>query len=289
MGVVEEPGSYHLPYQPPFPSHALQGGAGGVVKRPTESIRRDLLVELKWISSGMCEEWLIDLERELEEVLSQEELLWYQKSRSNRVRLGDGNTRYSHSKAIIKRKAIRIVGLRLADGNWCFDDDTLKNFITSHFWRFYSGSEGLERPTTSLPFPCVEAERLKQLEEEVSVDEVKRALWGMFPFKAPGPDGFHAFFYQANWSVVEQQVVKLVSEIMDGKRSAREVNNTLIVLIPKVDLQKACDGLAWDFIEDTLRVVGIPVKLREVIMDCVTSPTLQVMWNGETTEAFSMG
>ena len=39
----------------------------------------------------------------------------------------------------------------------------------------------------------------------------------------------------------------------------------------KVDLEKAFDKLRWDFIEDTLRDVGLPSSLVTLIMRSITS------------------
>lgn len=41
-------------------------------------------------------------------VLQQEEILWYQKSRSRWIKLGDRNTRYFHTTTIVKRRRNRI-------------------------------------------------------------------------------------------------------------------------------------------------------------------------------------
>ncbi|PKI70142.1 hypothetical protein CRG98_009474 [Punica granatum] len=57
----------------------------------------------------------------------------------------------------------------------------------------------------------------------------------------------------------------------------------------KVDLEKAYDSFTWDFIDDTLRVDGVPDVLRIAIMGCITTPTLQILSNGEASETFSMG
>ena len=39
---------------------------------------------------------------------------------------------------------------------------------------------------------------------------MKEGLWSMKPFKAPGPNGMHAGFYQKNWNVVKDMVVREV-------------------------------------------------------------------------------
>lgn len=49
----------------------------------------------------------------------------------------------------------------------------------------------------------------------------------------------------------------------------------------KLDLEKAYDRLKWDFIHDTLRIAGFPFDLISIIMDCITSVKMQVLWDGE--------
>jgi hypothetical protein len=66
------------------------------------------------------------------------------------------------------------------------------------------------------------------------VEEVKNALFEMYPTKAPGPDGFPAHFFQRNWELCEEEVTKAVLRILSGEESPEVVNKTFIVMIPKV-------------------------------------------------------
>lgn len=56
----------------------------------------------------------------------------------------------------------------------------------------------------------------------------------MFPTKAPGPDGFPAHFYQRHWDICGDEVTAAVLRIIRGEESAECVNDTVLVLIPKV-------------------------------------------------------
>ena len=68
---------------------------------------------------------LRQLEKELQEdynnVLLQEELFWFQKSREQWVRLGDRNTRFFHMQTVMRRKRNKIHGLFMDDGSWSTD------------------------------------------------------------------------------------------------------------------------------------------------------------------------
>lgn len=57
----------------------------------------------------------------------------------------------------------------------------------------------------------------------------------------------------------------------------------------KVDLEKAYDRLDWNFVHDTLNEISIPSNLKNVIMQYITSSTMQILWNGEPTNSFIPG
>jgi hypothetical protein len=67
-----------------------------------------------------------------------------------------------------------------------------------------------------------------------STDEVKTALYQMFPTKALGPDGYPAHFFQRKWELCGAEVTMDVLRILRGEDSPEEINKTFIVLIPKV-------------------------------------------------------
>lgn len=57
----------------------------------------------------------------------------------------------------------------------------------------------------------------------------------------------------------------------------------------KVDLEKAYDRLDWNFVHDMLNEISIPSNLKNVIMQYITSSTMQILWNGEPTNSFTPG
>ena len=79
--------------------------------------------------------------------------------------------------------------------------------------------------------------------------------------------------------VVAQEVVHSMRR-KTGKRGLMAI---------KVDLEKAYDRLNWSFIFETLQLAGIPIQLSRLIMECVTTVTMSILWNGEITEEFSPG
>ncbi|KAL5547765.1 hypothetical protein UlMin_002996 [Ulmus minor] len=55
----------------------------------------------------------------------------------------------------------------------------------------------------------------------------------MNPSKAPGPDGFHAVFFQKNWDIVGPKVTKACLAILNDGASIKAFNTTYVTLIPK--------------------------------------------------------
>lgn len=72
-----------------------------------------------------------------------------------------------------------------------------------------------------------------KLKEIPSDNEIKEATFSIHPDKAPGPDGFSASFFQANWDAVGPAVIAEVRDFFLSGHLAQSTNNTFVRLIPK--------------------------------------------------------
>ncbi|KAK5774661.1 hypothetical protein PVK06_042517 [Gossypium arboreum] len=72
------------------------------------------------------------------------------------------------------------------------------------------------------------------LGRNVMSEEIKVTLFDMAPFKDPGSDGFQAGFFQKQWEIIVEDICDWVKNVFDGEIIDPEFNNTLIVLISKV-------------------------------------------------------
>lgn len=63
-------------------------------------------------------------------------------------------------------------------------------------------------------FPKVEEAKWREMNEPFTMEEVKNAVFGMNAFKAPGPDGFHAGFFQKQWHNIGDSVTRLVLDFL---------------------------------------------------------------------------
>ncbi|CAN0883999.1 Putative ribonuclease H protein At1g65750 [Linum grandiflorum] len=60
-------------------------------------------------------------------------------------------------------------------------------------------------------------------------------------------------------------------------------------MVIKIDLAKAYDKIEWNFVRDTLDYTGFPSHLCSVIMNCISSVSFQVLWNGSCSSSFKPG
>ncbi|KAL9671689.1 hypothetical protein QQ045_009259 [Rhodiola kirilowii] len=68
---------------------------------------------------------------------------------------------------------------------------------------------------------------------DITDEEIKADVFSLGPLKSPGIDGFPAVFYQRHWESIKNHVVKEVKDFWATGHPDREINKTLIVLIPK--------------------------------------------------------
>ncbi|XP_031120802.1 uncharacterized protein LOC116024038 [Ipomoea triloba] len=75
------------------------------------------------------------------------------------------------------------------------------------------------------------------------MDEIKTALFSMFPNKDPGPDGMNPGFYQHYWDVVGGDVSAFVIDCLNSCTFPEGLNDTNVVLIPKKSVPESVSDL----------------------------------------------
>ena len=65
-------------------------------------------------------------------------------------------------------------------------------------------------------------------------DEIKHTLFSIHSNKAPGPDGFNAFFFKDTWIHTGNLVCNAIQEFFLIGELLKDFNTTIITLIPKV-------------------------------------------------------
>ena len=172
----------------------------------------------------------------MQELLYREEMLWMQRSRIDWLRNGDRNTKFFQNRA--KWRARRNKVKRLIDAAGCSHGDSkvMGGMATSFFENLFTRDDSLDpQPVLSLFEEKVSQEMNNRLCAEFTEKEISDSLFQMGPLKAPGKDGFPARFFQKNWAVMKEEIVMAVREFFRTSNMPQGVNDTVIVLIPKVD------------------------------------------------------
>jgi hypothetical protein len=172
----------------------------------------------------------------MNELLYREEMMWLQRSRIDWLREGDRNTKFFHSKAVWRARKNKIKKLRDDSGAWQENSKIMGRMATDFFKNLFKADASLAyEPVLDLFDEKITPEMNEKLCEEFSDKEISDALFQIGPLKAPGPDGFPARFFQRNWGVLKEEIIGAVKDFFQTGIMPKGVNETTIVLIPKVD------------------------------------------------------
>jgi len=178
----------------------------------------------------------LTLEKQLIEeyslIFPQEEEFWALKSRLNATTLGGRNTSFFHVSTLVRRHRNKIRCLKDALGNWITDENEVKMHIKCGFEKLYSTEISLS-PMSSFSCCFLSDENCSSIGSMVTDEEVRASLWTLKPFKAPGPDGLRAGFFQHFWVEVGSSVCSEVKKVFDKGVVPKYLNETLITLVPK--------------------------------------------------------
>ena len=62
---------------------------------------------------------------------------------------------------------------------------------------------------------------------------------------------------------------------------------TILLLAMKIDLEKAYDNIRWEFLRQVLIEVGFDNTFINLVMDCISLMSYNIIWNGAKTESFT--
>ncbi|XP_074328042.1 uncharacterized protein LOC141665954 [Apium graveolens] len=176
-------------------------------------------------------------------LLDRQEVYWKQRAKQHWLREGDKNTKFFHRYASNRRKNNRIDRLKDGDGNWQDTPEGIRNIIESYFVDLFQASCVDGRLSEHEVVKQVSTYENEELMREISVEEVKTAVFSMHPDKASGPDGFNPAFYQVYWDIVHVELVDFCRTFLQTGELPAGVNNTCVCLIPKVKKPKTMGDL----------------------------------------------
>ncbi|XP_060182554.1 uncharacterized protein LOC132612270 [Lycium barbarum] len=224
-----------------------------------------------------------------------------EKRKATWIRLSDDKTEYFFS-VIKQRKLIQSVIQITNEHNQTQHDLKRIAYVFIRYYEQMLGEKGDNRRKASVVFlkqgPMLATKQKFHILRRFTAAEVKKAMFSTNINKSPGPDGFGTGFYRDAWSVIGNDVTEEVLEFLHNRQMLKQLNATLITLIPKdllrhygrkttarclmkIDPRKAYDMVEWGFIEEMLKGYGFLDKFTKLIMTCVTTSRFSVKVNGE--------
>nr|GEY06184.1 RNA-directed DNA polymerase, eukaryota [Tanacetum cinerariifolium] len=165
----------------------------------------NLVIIDKNLDKGMVSDELLakrmDLSRKLHHLKQMELKDAAQKAKVNWAIEGDENSKFFHGVINKRHSQLAIRGV-FVNGDWYTDPSMVKEAFLDHFTaRFKQPSCG--RLKLNMSFPNgLSSDQVSDLDKDISIDEIHKAVWDCGESKSPGPDGFTFAFFRRYWHFI---------------------------------------------------------------------------------------
>nr|GEY19893.1 hypothetical protein [Tanacetum cinerariifolium] len=134
-------------------------------------------------------------------------------------------------KSLISRSRIDVVS---SENGKIFKNEHVADAFVNHY-KMFLGQPGITSDFCDIDLfrVCLDENVSLDMTRQVTLQEVKSALFSMGNDKYPGPDGYTAAFFKESWDIVVDDFVAAVREFFTNGKLLRELNHTIIALIPK--------------------------------------------------------
>nr|GEW41112.1 hypothetical protein [Tanacetum cinerariifolium] len=170
-----------------------------------------------------------------QDAILMEERLLVQKAKIDWLKLGDANTAYFH-KVVKSQTARNRIDSIVHNNGATIDGDQVPLAFIDYY------TEILGQPGTATVFHSndifcnrLSMEGANSMIREISDKEIKDTMFSMDDNKAPSPDGFSTVFFKEAWDIIGVDVCKAIKEFFTNGILLKELNHTIIALIPKVN------------------------------------------------------
>ncbi|KAF7147904.1 hypothetical protein RHSIM_Rhsim03G0099900 [Rhododendron simsii] len=198
--------------------------------------------------------------------------------------------------------------LKDANGVLVTDPDAIEAMFLDHFCSLFRCEEGSSvsrrgysysgngvreetRASPSLLAPIKTDRQRKDLDQPITPDEIRKAMFQMDGRKAPGPDGFVAAFYQGKLGLVLTKVLvnrlrlvlgDLISQYQNGFVPARMISDNVLIAHEMLEFIRQRKREKQRF----LPTMGFSQKWVRWIHQCISTVSFSVVVNGRRSRPF---
>ena len=197
-----------------------------------------------------------------------EESALRQKSRIKWIQLGDANNKYFSSVIKERNQKKQIRSIMSLKGEMLYDPQSIQEeFVV--FYKGLMGTSAGKLPAINVQVmkrvPILTKEQRLQLCTAVTEQEIYDGLKSIGNDKAPGVDGFNAFFFKHTWQIIKDDIIEAVKSFFITGKLHKDFNCTLVSLIPKVQNPKIVKEYR-------------PIACCTVMYKIISSVNQQVAW-----------
>lgn len=168
---------------------------------------------------------------------AEEDAMTKQKARIKWRIEGDSNSAFFHASLKDKQCRENLVSIVDNSGNIVNNKSEVEHAFIEHFSELLGNKEGFIPNIDNIdPYtlPKLTSADSQSLCNEVTNEEIERAMFSLNSSSSGGPDGFNAFFYQKCWNTLQPAVCNAVRHYFKTGNMPQSYNCTNIALIPKI-------------------------------------------------------
>ncbi|GKC52415.1 RNA-directed DNA polymerase, eukaryota, reverse transcriptase zinc-binding domain protein [Tanacetum coccineum] len=147
---------------------------------------------------------------------------------------GDENSKFFHGLINQKRQNKMINGI-MVEGNWITNPCLIKDDFLQFYKRKFQAQDTqvmFFNLSHSHSLNCMDRETL---ERQVTLEEIKEAVWDCGSSKAPGPDGYSFAFVKKYWGTIQKDLYDFVNLFFASCVMPNGANSSFFTLILKVN------------------------------------------------------
>jgi hypothetical protein len=183
---------------------------------------------------GMNHSIVLELKKEVQSLLSQEERMWRQRARTGWLKGGNHNTCYFHQKASQRCRRNLITEIHDGQGVTHTVDEAVGRLFEEYFDSLFKTSNPVDFDSALEGINLVvTVDMNNRLTKPFQRQEMDYAIKQMAPLKASGLDGMSPIFYQNFWDSVGNDVSSAILSCLNSGSILKSINHTYITLIPK--------------------------------------------------------
>ncbi|KAF7824555.1 reverse transcriptase [Senna tora] len=200
---------------------------------------------------------IMEIKKKIDDLWKQEEMYWHARSRVKWLRHGDQNTRYFHAITVQRRNRNRIVRMKDTDDNWVEEENQIRVCFYRYFTDLFSTVRNRDVSwVVGLVERRVNEDINVVLTRNITLDEVKKAVFDLGPQKAPRPDGL-----KGSTDAEAYELQRILNQYTSASGQVISINKSGIVFkkgIPASDQQRIANIFRLQVWDSPGKYLGLP-------------------------------